>query len=141
MLWPPAHTRRRGSGGTCMASTRPCRPLSAEEPVVAPGLRSRGICQCRPGPKRTLLVCGILLSLACSAWGHQGGRSKQKGSWCGPWMCYGRNSASMRGTWPPARLPVEIAVKLFHKRILSTHPSHTNASFVYAEHIVFICSK
>lgn len=98
-------------------------PLCRGARERGPGRAERGICECRPELKRTLLVCGILLSLARCAWGHQGGGRKQKGHGCGPRTCYGRNSVSMRGMRPPSRLPAEIALKLLHKRILSTHPS------------------
>lgn len=78
---------RRGAGGACSSRIRgPRGPWNS--PVWA---------SVEEGPP----CLGTLLSLARCAWGHQRGGRKQKGLvW--PWLCYGRNSASMRGMRPPA---------------------------------------
>lgn len=102
---------RRGSGVPRV--TGPAPPAALQRGQWRPRAPGPRIRQCRPGLKRTLLVCGTLVSLARCARGHRGGRKQR------PWTCCDRNSASMRGTRRPAARGDSL--KYFHKRISSTH--------------------
>lgn len=124
--WLTPDCRRGGPGGTCASPARPagCSPRALEFAMWARA-------------EEALPVCRTLLSRQ-PARGHRGGRETKASVW--PWVCYGRNSASMRGTRPPAGFRRDFS-KTFSQTSLISPPAHTNASFVCPEHIVFICSK
>ena len=90
--------RKQEGLGTCMFLMGPGHSCSG-----AGGARGAWNLLVWARAKRTLLVCGILLSLALGARGHQGGRRNKKAHGYGRGRA-GADSASMRGMRPPAEV-------------------------------------
>ena len=111
--------REEGQEGAAPHRQWPCvpsRPPEQEGPgtcvsLMGPGRSCRGAGRAQGAwnllvwarAKRTPLVCGIFLSLALGARGHQGGRRNKKAHGCGCGRA-GADSASMRGMRPPAEV-------------------------------------